>query len=190
MVWWESQAKQMFPETIIHKIFATNSSFQVKLLIIMIVILLQDNTIIFLHLKSLKKTTFFPRFEIYFETQAGYIFSFLTYKTLRTIVTLFFSNFFQSSFSDGKSIPSQLYLFIKGLIFVILCGFFSISSWFNVTVTAYLKHLLSFLLMGFIVVFSFFIQSTESVYDPPRFGFILWYLWYNKWTWLETNWLH
>ena len=66
---------------------------------------------------------------------------------------------------------------------------FYISSWFNVTVTAYLKHLLSFLLMGFVVAFSFFIQSTESIYDPPRFGCILWYLWYSKWTWLETNWL-
>ena len=36
---------------------------------------------------------------------------------LRAIVTLFFSTFFQSSFSHGKFIPTQLYLFIKDLIF-------------------------------------------------------------------------
>ena len=33
--------------------------------------------------------------------------------------------------------------------------------------------LLSFLLMGFIIVFLFFIQSGESIYDPPQFRFIL-----------------
>ena len=59
-------------------------------------------------------------------------FSFLAHETLRATVTLFFSNFFEWSFSDGKFIPSQLYLFIKGLIFVIVCRFFLISSWFKV----------------------------------------------------------
>ena len=52
------------------------------------------------------------------------MFSFLAYKTLRTIVTLFFSIFFHSFFSDGEFTPSQSYLFIKDLIFVILCGSF------------------------------------------------------------------
>ena len=36
--------------------------------------------------------------------------------------------FYQSSFSDGKFIYFQLYLFIKVLTFVILSGFFPISS--------------------------------------------------------------
>ena len=45
-------------------------------------------------------------------------FSFLAYKTLRAIVPLFFSIFFQSSFSDGKFIPAQLCLFVEDLIFV------------------------------------------------------------------------
>ena len=63
---------------------------------------------------------------------------------------------------------------------VILCGTFLISSWFNATVTAYWKHLLSsLLLMGFI---GFFIQTGESIYDPPQFRFILWHLQYNKLT--------
>ena len=39
-------------------------------------------------------------------------------------------------------------------------------------VTAYQKYLSS-LLFGFIVAFSFFIQSAESIYDPPRLKFIL-----------------
>ena len=61
--------------------------------------------------------------------------------------------------------------FIKGLIFVILWGSSFIFSWFHLTVPACWKHLLSFLL-GFIVAFLFCIQSGESIYDAPWFGFI------------------
>ena len=43
----------------------------------------------------------------------------------------------------------------------------------NGTVTVYQKHLLSFLLMGFIVAFLVCIQSGESISDPPLFGFIM-----------------
>ena len=73
----------------------------------------------------IKRITCFSRFELCFKTLAGYIFSF---KTLRAIVVLFSSNFFQTYFSDRKFISSQLYLFINGLIFVILFGSFFISS--------------------------------------------------------------
>ena len=114
------------------------------------------------------------------------LFSFFTYKTLRAIFTLSCKNCFQSS-SDGKVIPSHLLLLMNVLIFVILSACFLISSWSNATVTAYWKHLLSFLLMGFIVASLSFIQSGESKYDPPWFGFILWHLYYNKWTWSNTN---
>ena len=69
----------------------------------------------------------------------------------------------QTSFSDGKSIPSKLYLFIKGLMFVILCRSFMISSWFNVTITAYWKHLLPILLIGLIVAF-LFLFNQENLY--------------------------
>ena len=89
------------------------------------------------------------------------IFSFLAYKTLRAIVPLFFSDFFYSSFSDGKFIPSHL--FIKGLIFLIRCGSYLISSWFTATVTAYWKHLLYLLLIGFIAAFCF-LSSKEKLY--------------------------
>ena len=66
-------------------------------------------------------------------------FSILAYKTLGGIVTLFFSNCLQSppSPSDGKIVTSHLYLFLKGLIFVIISGSFSITSRFYATITAY-----------------------------------------------------
>ena len=62
----------------------------------------------------------------------GYIFSFLVYKTLTPIVKLFFSSSLQSCFSNGKFIPSQLYILIKTLIFVIFSECYPISLWFNV----------------------------------------------------------
>ena len=73
-----------------------------------------------------KKITCFLQFELCFET--GYILSFLAYNTLRAIVALFFSNLFYLSFFDGKFIPSNLYLFTKGLIFIILSACCTISS--------------------------------------------------------------
>ena len=89
------------------------------------------------------------------------MFFFFSIQNIKNIVTLFFSSFLQWSFFDGKFIPSQLYLFIKVLFFVILCRSFFISSWFNSTLTAYWKHLLSLLSIGFIVAFMFFIQSGD-----------------------------
>ena len=59
--------------------------------------------------------------EFCFETSVGYMLYFLAYKMLRATVILFFSNFFQSSFSQRNFIPFQLYFFIKGLIFVNFC---------------------------------------------------------------------
>ena len=41
---------------------------------------------------------------------------------------------------------------------------FIVSSTFNVTVTAYWKHLLSFLLIEFVAASLFFIQTEESIY--------------------------
>ena len=100
-------------------------------------------------------------------------FVYFSIQNIKSKCCISFLNFLQSSFSDEKCIPYQLFLFIKGLIFVILCGLFLIFSWFNATVTAYWKHLLSFLLIGFIF---FLIQLGGSIYDTPQFGFNLWYL--------------
>ena len=54
-------------------------------------------------------------------------------------IRLFNSNFFQSSFSEGRFISSHLYLSIKHLILVILCGSFFISSWFKAAFYRVLK---------------------------------------------------
>ena len=122
------------------------------------------------------KNNLFFKIWVMFSNINRYIFCFLAYNTLRAIVTLFFKKLFQSFFSDGKLIFSQLYLFIKDLIFVIPSRCFPICSWFNETVAAYWKHLLTFFLIGFIVVFSLFIQSVESLYDPTRIYFITFFL--------------
>ena len=75
-----------------------------------------------------------------------------------------FSQFFRNHlFSGGKFSPSHLYLFIKGFIFVILSRFFPISSWFNMTVTAYWKHLLSFLVKN-LLLFCYFLSIHENWY--------------------------
>ena len=54
---------------------------------------------------------------------------FLGYKSLRATATLFFSNFWSDIFFFRKCIPFQLYLCIKGLIFVVFWGYFFISSY-------------------------------------------------------------
>ena len=124
----------------------------------------------------IKRTTgFFTIWVMFWNINRIYFF-FLAYKILKGIVTLIFSNFFQSSSSDGNFIHSHLNFFIKGLISFILCGSFLISSWFNATVTAYWKHLLSYSLMGFIAPFLFFIQPGGFLFHPLRFRFILWLL--------------
>ena len=70
---------------------------------------------------------------------------FLARRTLLVIVKLFFSNFFQSSFSDGSFILFQLSLLITGLILIILTGCVPVSLWFSATVILFWKYLSSFL---------------------------------------------
>ena len=91
-------------------------------------------------------------------------FSSLSYKAIGAITTLILPSVFQSSFSDGKFICSQLYLFIKCLIFVILVVSFFISSWLNTAVTTYWKHLF-FILTRFIYCYLYCLLSNqENVY--------------------------
>ena len=58
---------------------------------------------------------------------------------------IIFLKFFPIIFFWWKMYSSQLYLFIKGLIFVILSECFPISSWFNAIVIAFWKHLSFFI---------------------------------------------
>ena len=54
---------------------------------------------------------------------------------------------------------------------LLLEGFFSIFSQLSAIAASYREHLL-FLLIGFAIVFLFFIQSGESPYKPTRLKFI------------------
>ena len=93
-------------------------------LLIMLIVFWQENNAIFHHLELLKKWIILHNLSYVLKHKQDIFFLFLAYKALKAIVTLFFPIFFQSSFSDEKFIPSQLYLFIKSLIFVILCRSF------------------------------------------------------------------
>ena len=81
-----------------------------------------------------------------------FLFSIQNIKSNCSIILL---KLFRIIFFCWKFIPSQIWLFIKDLIFVILLEYFSTSSWFNATVKAYWKYLF-FLLARFIVVFLLF----------------------------------
>ena len=121
-------------------------------------------------------------------------FFFFSIQNIKSNYYIIFSNFTffsQSSSPDGIFIPSQLYLFMKDLIFVILCGSFLISTWFNVMVTAYWKHLLSFLLRRFIAAFLLFcfLSNQENLYmihrDLDWFYHI--YDTINEHNWMQTH---
>ena len=127
--------------------------------------LLQDNLVL-LHLEQLKEELVFSTIWVMFWNISRICFFYINIQNLMSNCSIIFLKFFQSCFFDGKFILSQLNLLIKVLIFVILSECFSICSWFNVTVTVYWKHL-SYLLIKFFVPFLYFIQSGESVYDPP-----------------------
>ena len=120
-----------------------------------------------------KNSLFFTNWLMFSNVGRIYVFFLLACNIFTEIVRLFFSNFFHSFFPEEKFISFQLYLPIKDLIFDILFECILISLWFNASIAAYWKHLSS-LFFGFIISFLFFIQTGESIYDPPRFRFILW----------------
>ena len=72
----------------------------------------------------IKRITCFSWCELCFETWAGYIFFFFSIQSVKSNCYIVFLKFFPIIFSDGKHILSQLYLFVKGLIFVIICSSF------------------------------------------------------------------
>ena len=113
-------------------------------------------------------------------------FLFFSIQMIKSNYSIIFLNFFQLSFSDEKFIPSKLYFFIKDLLFIILAQWFPISPWVNPTVTAYRKQLL-YSFIDRIYCCYVLIQSGESINYPVRFGYILWHLRYNKWTYSKTK---
>ena len=87
-------------------------------LITLIIFLLQCN-VSFACLELFERVTCFITISIIFCDKSDicfFLFSHAKHKE-QLLHTLFFPNLFQSSLSDGKLIPSRLYLFMKGLIF-------------------------------------------------------------------------
>ena len=79
----------------------------------------------------IKRITCFSWFESYVLKHNQDIYIFFSYKILTAIITLFFSNYFQSSFSDGKFITFHLDLFIIDLYLSInFCYSFRMFSCF------------------------------------------------------------
>ena len=117
-----------------------------------------------------KITLLLLRWKLCFDMYASLICLILcgTNKILRAIVLLLWSNFFQSFECDGKYIPLQLCLWIKGSIFDILWGLFSMFWWFNAIVKAYWKQLssLSFLF----IVALYFSTIQENLYMIHSFS--------------------
>ena len=78
---------------------------------------------------------------------------FFSIQNIKSNCYIFFLKFLRITFFWWKMYSLPVISTWKGLIFVILCGSFLITSWFNATVTAYWKHFLSFLLMVCFFVF-------------------------------------
>ena len=140
------------------------------LLIMLINFLLQDNAIFF-PLESLKEFNDLS-YVLKLKQCILYIFSFSASKTVRAIVKLFSLKFFPIIFFWWKIYTFPVIFIYKWFNFCYsLWIFFSFFFLYSV-----LKTFVIFSLMGFIVAFLFFIQSEESLYDPPWLGFNFWHL--------------
>ena len=85
-------------------------------------------------------------------------FFFFSIQNIRSNSYIIFLKLFPAIFFWWVIYSFPVYLFMKGLIFLIFCRSFLSSSWFNATVTAYWKHSPSFLLAGIIVAFFYSIR--------------------------------
>ena len=115
-------------------------------------------------------------------------FFYCSIQNIKSNCWIFFTIFFQSIFSDGKSFPSQLYLFIQGLIVCYSFSIFSYFLWLNPTAIVFWKYLWYFLLIGFIIAFSFLFnqknlymihQDTDLFFDVCNA--------INELNWRQTN---
>ena len=118
---------------------------------------------------------------MFYNVDRAYI-HFLMDNTLKAIINLFFSNFFQPLFIDGQYIPLKLDSSKKGWMFDIRCESFLISLRSNMIFVW--KAFFIFFIYGINCCFFVFIQSGDSAYNPP---WHLWYLYYNEWKQAKRN---
>ena len=71
----------------------------------------------------IKRISCFSRFELFFETYAWY-FPIFIMQNIKSNCLIIFLKFLWSSFSDGQFILSQVYFFVRDLIFLIYLGCF------------------------------------------------------------------
>ena len=91
-------------------------------------------------------------------------FFFFSIQDIKSNNYIIFLKFFSIIFFWWKIYPFPVIFIYKRFIFgYSLRIFFLIFSWFNATVTAYWKHLLSFFLIGFIVAVCF-LSNQENLY--------------------------
>ena len=112
-------------------------------------------------------------------------FFFCSIQKINSNCSIVFLNFFQSSFlMENLFLSSCIYLYIKGLSFVIFCRSFSISSWFNANWDNVLRAFIIF------TIDRFFIQSGEPIlihHDSHLFYDI--YNALNEHTWRQIQYL-
>ena len=134
------------------------------LLILLIIFLLQNSAIVFLRFKSLKEWLFFYSLSCVFKHKQD-IFLFLNMQNIK-------SNYYIIFLKLWKIYSFPVICILKRFNF---CYCLRIFSLFLENLRQLLQHIESiyylFLLIGFIA--AFFIQSGESINDPPLFGFIL-----------------
>ena len=110
--------------------------------------------------KIIKRVTCFSRFELCFETQAGYIYFFFSKQIVKSNCYFFFLKFFPIIF------PNHIYSFP----FIIIYKRFNFCNSFE-DIFLFLHDLRRLLQMDLFL--HIFIQSEETIYDPPQFGFTL-----------------
>ena len=100
-------------------------------------------------------------------------FFFFRYKLLRAIILFFFFKFVQSSFSYGKFIFYQLYLFIKGLFFVISSECCPIYSRYLIILIT--LSVLSFIVISILSLFEYITCSSLLCMEEINlFDFVSW----------------
>ena len=130
---------------------------------------------VFLRLKSLKNNAFFTIWVMFSNINRIYFF-FFSIQNIKRNCSIILSNIPRSSFSGGKLIPSQLIYLWNVLFLSSFADLFFFLFPHNLTwLLWHIESIYYFLLIGY-VTFPFFIQSRESIYDPPWFIFILWHL--------------
>ena len=127
------------------------------------IFLLQGNATVLHPLESLKNNLYFTIWVMFWIICRIKLF-FFSIQNIENNCYVVFLIFFPIIFIWWKISSFPVVLFMKGLIFVILCRYFSISSWLNATDTAHWKHLLPFLRWDLLLLLLLLLSNQENLY--------------------------